>query len=389
MGTSGVITTWSLENPLFYWLLSWAVSFICFIITANVFCRERQKRKDPDHLISSKYLSISSYLCIIIGPTLTLLRCAGYLPGCCLLYRFLGKPLGYLQFVAMECYQLSRLYYCFSRSQVHSNKGYPKWMFAALFCVLLCWFVVVLTMTFSRFTTQCYIDNDGNVNFEGIYLFQTPDIVRMTVNILYIGIECTTVALYWCKVRSLRKHTKNENGTESKEVQDRAVYDRIQSILYRVLILTFFYFVISLVSNVIGHMVVIAMKVDDPFGAWYHSIGALSLSYSMFLMQDHNTSEYVAFLQIIKRSKCVLCFCCFGHMIKEQCRMLVDNVDEETKEKERSIQTANTRNISADVVYGIQTTGIEMSTATKTVCEPDSEQMADDYYFGKTLEVRV
>ena len=55
-------------------------------------------------------------------------------------------------------------------------------------------------------------------------------------------------------------------------------------------------------------------------------------------------------------------------MVNEQYRMLGVNVDErdEEKEKEKSIQTANTCDISDNVEYGDKKTGMEMSISTKT-----------------------
>lgn len=112
---------WSDEIPLFDWLPSVIVSLICFVITMMIFNRERRKRNQPEYLESSKYLSISSYLCILIGPVNTLIRQIRFFPGICLARRFL-IVLDHFQFAAMECYQLSLLYYSFSQKQIHSNK---------------------------------------------------------------------------------------------------------------------------------------------------------------------------------------------------------------------------------------------------------------------------
>lgn len=65
-------------------------------------------------------------------------------------------------------------------------------------------------------------------------------------------------------------------------------------------------------------------------------------------------------------------------MVNEQYRMLVVNLDERKFEKKKSVQTANTRNISADVEYGNNATGMEMSIATKTVCNTDHIILADE-----------
>lgn len=38
-----------------------------------------------------------------------------------------------LQVVFMGLYQLSRLHYCFTSSQLHSKKGYPKYAFFIMY----------------------------------------------------------------------------------------------------------------------------------------------------------------------------------------------------------------------------------------------------------------
>ena len=358
----------SYRTPLFYWLTSTGISVICFAVTTAILLRERQKRKLCDRRIASKYLSTFSYLCMASCLLCTLLRVAWYLPGLCLMNRFLLIPLGYLQVVAMEFYQLSRLYYCFSKNQVHSEKGYPNWVFAALYSLLVIWFVFETTTDYLLFKHECRLESDGTAVSEVILLISISYenwILMSPLVMTYIVLESTTLFLYWYKVRSLRRKLNQKNGT---------VYERIQIILHRVLTLTYFYmFMITVVFLIFGitRNIYDLSSFDD--GSWSDSIASVIFSYSMFLMQDHNTSEYIAFLRFIKRYKCVLCFCCFGSMVNEQYRMLVDNVDEETMEKKKSIETYNTHNKSADDGYGINVTGMELSIATRTVCDVSSE----------------
>ena len=111
------MTTWSYETPLFVWLISTTISFICFVIALFIFLRERHKRQKPDCIIPSKYLAVFSYLCVALGPIATFLSVVEYIPELCVINDVFG-PLGYLQYAAMECYQLSRLHYCFSRQKV-------------------------------------------------------------------------------------------------------------------------------------------------------------------------------------------------------------------------------------------------------------------------------
>ena len=264
----------------------------------------------------------------------------------------------------MECYQLSRLYYCFSRKQVGSNSGYPNWVFIMLISLTVFWNGLTLITFYSLIKTECQIASDGTaviqiaepLGYTVEYDFRSWTfymVLSMSVVIIYIVIESTTAALYWYKIYSLQRDRNEKDG---------AVYARIQSILHRVLILTFFYLIITGLLNTLSY---VRFEID---GYWLYSMISMVMSYSMFLMQDHNTSEYIAFLRFIRRYKCIWCFCCFGSMVNEQYRMFEENVEQRVSEQGKSAQTENTRNASADVVYGINANGMELSVATKTVC---------------------
>ena len=345
------------ERPLWYCLQSSATSLLCCIISLAIWNREHQKRQKSDHLVASRYLSVSSYVCIVMGPIAGFLRSVWYIPVLCIISDVLLPVAAFLQLASMECYQLSRLYYCFSKNKVHSNKGYPNWVFVVLFSLTVMWLFSLICDSYFRITTECRIHSDGTVIIKRIVLIENW-IISLIPSVLILLIELTTASLYWYKVRSLRR------SEFIKEQKDRAVYDRIQSILHRVLILTFFYYIIAFIVYVLDTPVV---RVAFVYRVLDYSFVNLFISYSMFLMQDHNTSEYVAFLRFVRRYKCIWCFCCFGYMVNEQFRMLVENVDTRKFEKEESIQTANTRNISADVEYGRKGTGMELSMATRTV----------------------
>ena len=298
-----------------------------------------------------------------MGPVVTLFLAASYIPGFCIINYALSIPAALGQSFAMQCYQLSRLYYCFSKNQVHSDKGYANWLFISLASLLIIWFVSGVASWYSMYPERCYIQRDGTAVYEAVALF-LPLFFNLIPIFLYFVLELTTVLAYWCKIRSFRRY-QNE--------KDRALYDRIQSILHRVLILTFFYLFISITTVILFFIGAIAVFngviTSSPISGWIASIRHISISCSMFLMQDHNTSEYIKYLHFIKQYKCVLCFGCCSSMVEEQYRMLVVNVDEREVNKEKSIQTANTRNISADVEYANKVTGMELSVVTQTVCD--------------------
>ena len=349
------MTAWFTDTSFSSWLLSTALSVICFGFAASILYRERRNRMKSNLVVTTKYLTVSSYFCIIIGSLSTALYSFTFIPGYslfpCLLHHILAIPSAYIQFAAMECYQLSRLYYCFSRNQVHSNKGYPNCLFITLIFVLAIWVVSTLMLCFYWLTLYCPMERMYSFAFLDHYSI-------ITVQFLYASLELTTVFLYWYKVRSLRPN--QDTGDH-----DRTIDDRIQSILHRVLILTYFYLFISGSLITLFEIWTIAAESglvqNEPFGM--ASVCVLSVSYSMFLMQDHNTSEYVAFLRFIKRYKCILCFCCFASMVREQHRMYLDNLEDE---KVQTMDSAPTFGDYASPTYNNNTTGMELSVATRT-----------------------
>ena len=302
VASASTMVSLQFDTPLWIWSMSTAISFICFVICTWIFCRERQKRQQQDHLTVSKYLSMSSYLCIILGAITTCFHILSYIPVLCITRDILITPIVTLQISTMECYQLSRLYYCFSRKQVHSNNGYPNWVFVILCSLTVIWYPIAVLWDYQLVSLQCQIASDGTAVIQYTEPFGYDSgswmiIVLFCRGILYGVIESTTAALYWYKINSLKRH---------EDEKDRAVYDRIQSILHRVLILTFFYLLIDTI------MVLLDWTGSSAAATWPFSIMSLSLSYSMYLMQDHNTRAYSKFIRILHRCKVHLC-CCFCH----------------------------------------------------------------------------
>ena len=124
-----------------------------------------------------------------------------------LFYRY-PRPLVTVQFAAVECYQLSRVYYCFSQKKVHSDKGYPKWVFYVAFTGTAIWFLASLFFNYSWITTNCYIQVDGSsresFQNEGIHFFPWPFSWTMLswsfITLCHGVVEIATISLYWYKV---------------------------------------------------------------------------------------------------------------------------------------------------------------------------------------------
>ena len=115
--------------PFVQWLPSTIIALLIFVVNALILQRERQnrqKREERELRFASKYLSISSYCCIAMGPIVCLSCILQFLDGICLVSRNTTTIFFLCQFVCVEWFQISRLYYCFSADKVHSTKGYPR-----------------------------------------------------------------------------------------------------------------------------------------------------------------------------------------------------------------------------------------------------------------------
>ena len=71
----------------------------------------------------------------------------------------------------------------------------------------------------------------------------------------------------------------------------------------------------------------------------------VSISYSVYLMQDHNTNEYVHFLSILTKYKLYFfCCCCYG-MVRDQ-HQLVVGTKEPRSPKMKTVDTLDARKVS-------------------------------------------
>merc|ERR1712083_141926 len=79
------------------------------------------------------------------------------LPGFCMMDRIPVVIAMAIQFPSLGLYQLSRLHYCFSRDQVHSDKGYPFWSFMVMIVIgmVLSVSFVLIVVLYDPFALKC------------------------------------------------------------------------------------------------------------------------------------------------------------------------------------------------------------------------------------------
>ena len=128
-------TEYSLFYPPWEWISYTVTSIICTIINYAILKKEYNKRKSSAITFQSQYFKIWSILTLFTGFIVSMVMSIQYFPYTCYVGFRLASFLPTTQFVFMGFYQLSRLYYCFSLTKIHSNKGYPNWMFIIMYII--------------------------------------------------------------------------------------------------------------------------------------------------------------------------------------------------------------------------------------------------------------
>ena len=282
------------------WIPWSIIAFICFIINLIIVRHEYIKRKSNIASFTTKSDKYNSMLCIIFGIIYCFVSFTSYFDGFC--YFSYNTSLSFLSIQGgfMGFYQISRLKYCFANDQVYSNKGYPNWLFTIMYIsgVIIIAFIII-DPWIAKIPIHCGIDEEWNyqdaVAINDKYTYRIPFQIGS-----FWAWDLFTLSLYITKVISFRKY----------KVINKNVHQRIMMILWKIIILTGLYqitFIFTIITMIISSYIfvenLIFLILSQLFG---HGI-SVTVSYSMYLMQNHNHPKYEAFLRRYR-----LCFCCQG-----------------------------------------------------------------------------
>ena len=384
--------------PPKFWITRTAFAVMFVILSFLIMKRELKKRFFQRQIkveFTTKILQYSSLMGIISSFITFTMSSLGFFNITCIFGRFIGYVFVSIQFTSMGFYQLSRLYYCFANSQIHSNRGYPKWLF-----IIMCIIGIIVLPTYpisilysasgTVIKSHCGISGDDWYHY---YQDANPKVSSRTgglwaiASLIYFIWDITTILLYVWKIRLFKQYHK-----ESQPI----VYKRILSILYKIFILTLFYevaTVISVVTNIQGDRMIINAIMGS-----FRFIPPFSYCYAMFLMMDHNHSEYIMFLRVIAKLRLhICCCCCCGYiMVKEQLNEVdaMDMDDKKALELQLEMQETQknnnmddsdkyeTRNMSEDD-QKITSNGNELSTTVSIEDPMKKEQRGASSIFCK------
>lgn len=227
-----------------------------------------------------------------------------YLNGFCHFASQLAWLSSFTQIVSMGFFQLSRLKYCFSKESTHSHLGYPLCMFHVMFIIGSLPPIMLLSVSWTRNVPICGINEKYN------YVQSRDNYSSLVVNILILAPlimilwDWITFALYFAKLCKFLK----------KEVIEKNVYNRIKRILIRIITCTvvyetviFLWLIFQIITSLWTYKpnrerTVAFRGIDHIFNILING----SLSWSMFMMQEHNTMEYQYFMNKICCSRCCI-----------------------------------------------------------------------------------
>lgn len=239
-----------------------------------------------------------------------------------------------LQFLSVGFYQLSRLHHCFGSQQTHrgtgvTGTGYPRFVFVLMiafgFTCYVSWticFSLVDTLTAKcGFRYDSTESEDQSIQFFWIYRERPILFDDDTSGSIYYHWSAITGTLFqlWDLITlMLYSYKMWKFGTFYKS-QDDAVWKYIVSILHRIVIVTVFYQISCAFCGILYRLTKPLWNSDEHLAsAVLVSVLSIILSFSMNLMMEHNTNEYMGFLYVLQRFKLNFCCCCCRHVVDEQ-----------------------------------------------------------------------
>eukprot|EP01084_Bolivina_argentea_P092654 166675_1 len=326
----------SAESELKEWISVSIIGLITLIINCWILRKECEKRISQDVKFISKSLKMWPLFTIIASIIWALFVFVQYFPIFCNIRTHMQVLGIQWQGAGMGFYQLSRLYYCFSQTKVHPNKGYSNVLFIVMYFIGISFAVdsVIYPWVVAQTFHDCGINNKyqyfaNDTQLPDIQLFKFWTNTSLALYLLW---DITTLALYTMKVLSFRKYKS----------QQPVVYQRIMSILSRVLILTVLYEIATVLFMVVS----LIYSNNDRFIVYVffwisYVLLIISETVAIYLMQEHNTNEYRQFLKLLYNIKMHhICCCCKSTIIYElesntkEIEAVITNVTDKTPKAE-------------------------------------------------------
>ena len=354
------------------------VIFSIFTIIQFFILKSEIKRRQT---FSTKWFKLLSLICIASGFIGLLFLSLQFIPILCVVCRYIGYIIVGIQAAAMGFYQLHRLHYCFANKEIHSKQAYPKCLFQIMFSIgIVLGINNILSIIFfgDNIRLNCGINGSTQFYFDKIdSMKQYKSLASPSESMFVLGTflyqlwDVFTILLYIRQIFKFRKHKESVP----------LVYKSVMETLYKIVILTLFYQLSVLFVTILLLTVdPINPELGDTLNALAGGTLSFSLSYSMYLMMDHNKIKYVSFTKIMHAISLywIFCFCCkdfISDQLKEDIKSLEDvtqkdeNDSNQNKGSERSVY--ETRDITGDHETGAGNP-MELSVETATIMPSSS-----------------
>ena len=135
------------ESPM-QWISRAVIYFIFFMLSLLILKSEINRRKSV--VFTAKWFKWFSIICIIAGTVHLILNVLEWIPISCTITSYLAVIFRVIFLISIVYYQIYKLYYCFANTQIHSDKGYPKWLFWIMYIfgiiVSILWFISIFSV---------------------------------------------------------------------------------------------------------------------------------------------------------------------------------------------------------------------------------------------------
>ena len=265
----------------------------------------------------------------------------------------------------MGLYQLSRLYYCFSNNQIHSDKGYPLWFFIIMYTIGIViaalWIFYHLFFDHADcFRSNCTINSKLMYQYEPMHPYSASNAIPWytVCSVLIVFWDISTLCFYIYKIHGFNRLKETENET------DPTIHKRIMNILYKIFILTVMYQV-PMMIGVLCTPLILFYNLDALF--WFNGFSfSIGLNLSMYLMMDHNHKEYIKFLKKIQSLRLHFICCKWRYIVRDQLANYHDEIlKDHTEESKQTTKTSKHNKMRTNV----RSLGISLSVVNRR-CAP-------------------
>ena len=282
--------------PAYAWITQASITLTIAIANGIILKKEIYQRKNTEILFVSIYIKYFPLSCLFSGLLTGIFGTTLYIPGLCYFSLQLFIISMTCQAVSMGFFQLSRLYYCFSRLQTHSKSGYPNYVFYIMFGIGSVGLITTIIASWVIIQVKT-CGWDERMEYLTTVSVKYPNEAYFLVGPLFMFLcwDWITFGLYIVKYCAFKNHkSKDEN-----------IIQRIKEILGNIIISTAFYefalflFMVCMVIITAISFFYFSQVFQNIMIQLFGGLYLISISYAMFIMQQHNHQQYLRFLGVI------------------------------------------------------------------------------------------